>query len=92
MHGEALRRLTKDDALVEQIKKDYTKHTLDPADRAMLDHVDKLNRTPGQMSKNDIQKLKDHGFSDKDILDITHITAFFNFVNRVSGGLGVELG
>lgn len=73
------------------MKKDYTALPLNSKDRVMLDHVTKLNETPGQIAEGDIQKLRDHGFDDKDILDITHITAFFNFINRVSGGLGVEL-
>lgn len=77
---------------MEQAKKDYTKLPLGPEDRAMLDHVAKLNRSPGAVTEDDIHKLRSHGFDDKDILDITHITAFFNFTNRVSAGLGVELG
>jgi len=36
-HGRNLRQLTKDDALVEQLKTDYTAAPLRPADRAILD-------------------------------------------------------
>ena len=30
------------------------------------------------------------GLSDRDILDVTLVTAYFNFVNRIALGLGVE--
>ena len=37
------------------------------------------------------QQLKDAGFNDKEILCIAQTVANFNFVNRLSSGLGVEL-
>lgn len=37
------------------------------------------------------ETLKAAGLSDEEILDITQITAYFNFVNRMVLGLGVEL-
>jgi uncharacterized protein YciW len=42
------------------------------------------------LTQNDITKLQKAGFSDDDILSINLITSYFNFVNRVALGLGVE--
>lgn len=90
-HGAGLRRLTNDDALVEQLKQDYRDAGLSPADRAMLDYAVKLTRTPWEMTKDDVGPLRQHGFSDSAILDICQITGYYAFVNRLADGLGVEL-
>lgn len=90
-HGEALRRLTKDDALLAQLKEDYTRATLSAADRAMLDYVAKLTLTPATVTRDDVQTLRDVGFDDRAILDIAQITAYFALVNRTADGLGVTL-
>ena len=88
-HGEALRRLIKDDALLAQLKQDYTRASLSPADRVMLDYAAKLTLTPAAVTRDDVQALRDAGFDDRAILDIAQITAYFAFVNRTANGLGV---
>jgi alkylhydroperoxidase family enzyme len=56
----------------------------------MLEYVYKLTKTPDKIKKADIEVLHKSGFSDKDILEINLITGYFNFVNRIASGLGVE--
>lgn len=90
-HGEALRRLVKNDVLVAQLKKDYTQASLSPADQALLDYVVKLTLTPSEVANDDVQALRDADFGDRAILDIAQVAAYFAFVNRISEGLGVEL-
>jgi uncharacterized protein YciW len=38
-----------------------------------------------------VQRLRTHGFSDRDILDINQVTAYYAYVNRTADGLGVGL-
>ena len=57
----------------------------------MLMYVEKLTRTPGDMSEADVVALRDAGFSDRDILDICTVTAYYAYVNRIADGLGVQL-
>ena len=64
---------------------------VDPADRAMLDYALKLTRRPGGMQETDLAPLREAGFDDRAILDIAQVTAYFNYVNRLADGLGVEL-
>ncbi len=56
----------------------------------MLDWVVKLTHTPGDMTAADLQSLRDVGFSDRDILDIAEVTAYYAYVNRIADGLGVK--
>ena len=90
-HGEALRRLIKDEEQVAQIKEDYTRASLSLADRAMLDYAAKLTLTPAAVTADDVQSLREAGFGDHAILDIAQITAYFAFVTRLADGLGVAL-
>jgi uncharacterized peroxidase-related enzyme len=76
---------------VAQIEQDYTQAELGPADRAMLDYVAKLTRTPAKVNTADLQRLRETGFDDRAILDIAQIAAYFAFVTRLADGLGVQL-
>jgi len=55
----------------------------------MLAYAVKLTVTPGEMVEADVASLRDEGFSDRDILDIVEVTAYYAYVNRVADGLGV---
>lgn len=90
-HAEALAHYEKSSKIVEGVKKDYREAPLRSVDRAMLDYAAKLTTAPWTMTPEDIQALRDAGFVDRDILDINLITSYFNFVNRLVHGLGVEL-
>jgi len=77
--------------LVAALQSDYRQAKLSPANRAMLDYTYKLTLTPWEMVEADVQALREHGFSDRAILDINQITAYYAYVNRIADGLGVPL-
>lgn len=83
--------MVEDSALCAQIREDYTQAGLLPPDRAMLDYAVKLTLTPGTVTREDVETLRQAGFDDRAILDIAQITAYFAFVNRTADGLGVAL-
>jgi len=64
---------------------------LSEAEFAMLEFAEKLTLTPSNMREVDAQKLRDAGWTDRDILDIVHVCAYFNFRVRVVDGLGLEV-
>jgi uncharacterized peroxidase-related enzyme len=57
----------------------------------MADYAVKLTARPATVMEEDVVALREAGFTDAEILDICQITAYFNFVNRMADGLGVEL-
>ena len=79
------------DKWVEQIATDYTVAELSPVDRALCDYAAKLTATPGAMSEVDVIALRDSGLSDTAINDATQVIAYFNYINRIADGLGVDL-
>ena len=57
---------------------------------AICNFAKKLTETPNLVDKQDIELLKNYDFSDKDISQIVQIIAYFNYINRVADGLGLE--
>ena len=57
---------------------------------AICNFAKKLTETPNLVDKKDIELLKSYDFSDKDISQIVQIIAYFNYINRVADGLGLE--
>lgn len=51
----------------------------------------KLTVTPREMTEPDVAALRAGGFTDRDIVDANQVVAYFNYVNRVAEGLGVDL-
>lgn len=83
--------MTGDEELVRALALDYASATISTADRAMLDYATELTRTPGLMEEVHVSTLREAGFSDTAVLDICQVTSYFNFVNRMADGLGVEM-
>ena len=38
---------------------------------------------------NDVDGLRQAGFTDRDVLDIVEVTAYYAYANRIADGLGV---
>ena len=57
----------------------------------MLEYVEKLTRSPRDMVESDVENLRSVGYTDRDILDIATVTAYYAYVNRIADGLGVDL-
>lgn len=55
----------------------------------MLDFVVKLTKDATRITRNDHELLREVGFDDKAILQITLIASWFNYINRVADALGV---
>lgn len=80
-----------DGILPRDLVKNYKQAKLSHQDRAMLDYAVKLTNTPAEIEEIDVVLLRKTGFSDTAILDICQVTAYYNYVNRLADGLGVEL-
>lgn len=57
----------------------------------MLRFAVKLTNTPGDMTGGDADALRAAGLSDRDILDVTEVVAYYAYANRIADGLGIEL-
>ena len=89
-HAEALRRYLKDEETVNLLMSADGLETLEPRLSNIVRHAEKLTTAPGAMTEIDLGELRAVGLSDADILDVTLIVGYFNFVNRIAQGLGVD--
>lgn len=90
-HGAALYSVTKNNELVEGVKEDYQKSPLDKKTKAILDYAVLLTKNPHAVTDEEVEKLRKAGCTDTEILDVCQITSYFNYVNRMADGLGVQL-
>jgi uncharacterized protein YciW len=58
---------------------------------ALCRYALKLTIEPWAMSEEDLQPLHDLDLLDRDIVDANQVASYYNYVNRVADGLGVEL-
>jgi len=90
-HAEALRAYWKDEERVRQAARDYRQLDLSERIRAMLAYASDLTRAPAAVDEAAVERLRAAGLSDRAILDINLVTSYFNFVNRIAEGLGVDV-
>ena len=89
-HGAVLRIRAKHPLVADQVAVNYRKSDITPRQRTMLDFAVKVCNESGSVDDSDYQTLRDAGFSEEDIWDITAITAFFGMSNRLANVLGME--
>jgi alkylhydroperoxidase family enzyme len=76
---------------VDAVAKDHRQAGLTYKQVAMLDFVESLSQVPPPNSRAAVQGLKEIGWSEAAILDMTQVAAYYAFVNRIAEGLGVDL-
>ena len=52
--------------------------------------AEKLTLQPSTITQLDIDTLSNFDLSDKEISEIVQIVSYFNYINRVADGLGLE--
>jgi alkylhydroperoxidase family enzyme len=75
--------------MVRALQEDYENAPLAEPDRVMLDYVVRLTKDATRVSIADHARLREVGFDDRGILQITLIASWFNYINRVADALGV---
>jgi len=89
-HGAALARESGQPALAEAVASNDLAG-LPPRVPSLCGYARKLTLRPGDMVATDLDPLRAAGLSDRDIVDANQVVSYFNYVNRVADGLGVEL-
>ncbi|ABM10052.1 MULTISPECIES: peroxidase-related enzyme [Micrococcaceae] len=80
-----------DEEQLRAIAHDYREAGLPPEEVAMMDYAVKLSTDAAAMNDDDTQRLRDAGFSDREIADITLAAAARNYFSRALLALAVEL-
>ena len=89
-HGAAVRELSGKPELGEAMVMNYRMADLDKRQRAMLDFAEKVTKNSAAVEESDRASLRDVGFTDRDIWDISSVVGFFNMTNRIASATGMK--
>ncbi len=78
------------DAFVESIARDWRRAGLGAADTALCEYAEELSNAPGTIGPAGVGQLRSAGFDDRAIHDATQVIGYFNYINRLADGLGVD--
>jgi uncharacterized peroxidase-related enzyme len=89
-HEKDLRSVVESDEKRQAVQGDYHPAGLTSREVALLDFSAKLTRHPSGVRRDDLDALRAYGFNDEELVDAVHCVSYFNFINRVLDGLGVD--
>lgn len=89
-HAEALNFYWKDREKLDRFIKDFRSIEFEPKVKLLIEYAYELTVDPQNISQATINNLRSLGLDDEDILSANLIISYFNFVNRIALGLGVE--
>ena len=69
---------------------DWRTASFGPADRVLCEFAEVLTRTPTSVTPASLDALRQAGFGDRAIHDAAQVISYFNYINRVADGLGVD--
>jgi uncharacterized peroxidase-related enzyme len=72
------------------VKQNYRHARLSPREKALAKFAELVTRTPFAVRRQDLETLRRHGLSDRDILDAVEVVSYFNYINRVADALGID--
>ncbi|WP_247730064.1 peroxidase-related enzyme [Halovivax limisalsi] len=83
-HGALVRIYAEDPLLADQLVANYRTADISDQHKAMLDVAVKLTERPAEVTREDLDRLREVGFSEEEIWDIGAVTALFNLSNRMA--------
>lgn len=89
-HGAAVRQLSGNPMLGEQLVMNWRIADVTARQRAMLAFAEKVTLASATVEEADRQVLRDQGLSDRDIWDVINVAAFFNMSNRVASATAMQ--
>lgn len=63
---------------------------MEEATCALLEYAERLTRSPSRVGQPDVERLRKAGWNDRAIHDAAQVVAYFNYINRIADGLGVD--
>ena len=74
---------------MDALARDFRSAPITGQERVMLEYVEQITRDATRITPEHHQRLRQVGFDDRGILQITLIASWFNYINRVADALGV---
>lgn len=81
-HSDNLRGMTNDPIWVDKLCYNYREAELTPRQRALCDYAYFVTVHPREIDHDQVDKLREVGFNDHEILEAAFVAGFFNYTNR----------
>ncbi len=81
-HSDALRGMTGDPAWVDTLTYNYRSAKLTEKQKALCDYAYFVTAYPVEIDTAQVDKLREVGFNDHEILEAAFVAGFFNYTNR----------
>ncbi len=88
VHADRHMKLEKSGDVTDEIFEKGVAAKLEPRDQAIFDFAVALSKSPSEAKSEHIQKLRDAGLDEAEILDLVLSTALFGWANRLMHVLG----
>lgn len=89
-HSKFLRDACDDETTMRAIAADPTGASLDATDRAVMDFAARVAEDAASVTSDDVQRLRDQGLTDADVIDVVFAAAARAFLTKVLDALGVQ--
>jgi len=83
-HGALLRIFAEAPKLADRLATNHRTADLSESHRAMLDFAERLTESPGKVDNEDLEALREAGFSTEETWDIASVVSVFNLSNRMA--------
>ncbi|WP_165999979.1 carboxymuconolactone decarboxylase family protein [Bacillus sp. Cs-700] len=88
-HGNLLKEISEDESILEELNNYKSSNAFESHLKSILNYAEKLVANPKSLEKADLEKLKEHGYSEKEIVEINQLIAYTSYTNQTSIGLGL---
>ena len=94
-HSAGLARLLKDEQRMRQLDQALSEALpgtpFSTAEQVMFEYVRQLTLDPSGVQRQQVERMREAGYSDGQILEVNQAAAYFAYVNRCVLGLGVDI-
>lgn len=90
-HHNFLQQYGVSEEIAQQLKGEGHSSQLDAKTEALLDYARKVTQHAYKVMPEDVEALRQAGWSDRQILEATVVVGRFNGINRIVDALGAEL-
>ncbi len=89
-YAYALKQLGRTEKEIDSIIKNFAESDLDKKTIMAINFVRKATENANTVTDEDIDRLRNAGFKDEEILEIATLMGYFNMINRIVDALGVK--
>jgi uncharacterized peroxidase-related enzyme len=90
-HSRFLAHLGVDEELIDLFGRDFRQAAVDEKTMTLLEYADCVARNSTAVTDENVNRLRENGFSDEEILEATTLVGYMSFLTRVVNAMGVEI-